>query len=143
MRALSLLATLTMLSSLPAVAHAELLKFSGTLSPQAEVPPHPDLKGSGTVDATYDTASKTLTYTATFQGLTGKAVMAHFHAPAPTGKNAGVEVPVQGALTSPIEGSATLTEAQAKALEDGDTCFNIHTEANKAGELRAQMAKRM
>ena len=69
--------------------------------------------------------------------------MAHFHGPAPAGKNAGVSVPVQGALTSPIEGSATLTDDQAKTFEAGEMYFNVHTDANKAGEVRAQMLKGM
>ena len=32
--------------------------------------------------ATYDTASKKLTYSATYKDLTGPATMAHFHGPA-------------------------------------------------------------
>jgi len=54
-----------------------------------------------------------------------------------------VMVPIfQGAAAmSPFEGSATLTDAQAKALMDGDMYVNIHTAANKAGEIRGQVVK--
>lgn len=139
--ALTMLAGVALLAPVP--ASAEMVHYTGTLSPQAEVPPHPDLKGSGKVDATYDTSSMKLTYSVTYDGLTGKALMAHFHGPAETGKNAGVMIPVSGALTSPIDGSATLTAEQAKALQGGQLYFNIHTEANKGGELRAQVEKAM
>lgn len=127
------------LSTSPALA--ETMTYKATLSPQSEVPPHPDLKGSGSVNATFDTASKKLSYTATYDGLTGNATMAHFHGPAPEGKNAGVLIPVSGAVVSPIEGSVTLTDAQAKDLADGMLYFNIHTDANKAGEIRGQVGR--
>jgi hypothetical protein len=40
-----------------------------------------------------------------------------------------------------FEGSATLIDAQAKALMDGDVYVNVHTAANKDGELRGQLVK--
>ena len=52
-------------------------------------------------------------------------------------------VPINGELASPIKGEATLTDAQAKALTDGDMYFNIHTAANKGGEMRGQVLKGM
>lgn len=122
---------------------AETTAFKATLSPETEVPPHPGLKGSGTVQATFDTTAMTLNYSVSYDGLTGPATMAHFHGAAPVGKNAGVMVPVNGSLASPIKGTATLTAEQAKALEGGEMYFNIHTDTNKAGELRGQVEKGM
>src|SRR5207247_1826577 len=78
--------------------------------------PAVESKGSGTLSATYDTASKSLNYTANYSGLTGDATAAHFHGPAVAGQNAGVVVPVTGSAASPIKGSATLTDAQAADL---------------------------
>lgn len=121
-------------------ALAETVTFKGDLKASSEVPPN-DSKGTGTVTATYDTATKALTYTAEYSGLTGPATAAHFHGPAAAGANAGVAVPVQGALTSPIKGTATLTDAQAADLQGGKFYFNIHTEAHKGGEVRGQMMK--
>jgi hypothetical protein len=121
-------------------ALAETMTFKGDLKASSEVPPN-DSKGTGTVTATYDTATKALTYTAEYSGLTGPATAAHFHGPAEPGANAGVAVPVQGALTSPIKGTATLTEAQAADLQAGKFYFNVHTAANKGGEVRGQMMK--
>jgi hypothetical protein len=119
---------------------AETVAFKADLSGTTETPPN-DAPGKGAVKATYDTATKKLSWTITYSGLTGPATAAHFHGPAPVGKAAGVELPVPGAEKSPIEGSATLTDAQAKDLMDGMIYFNIHTDKNKGGELRGQLAK--
>ena len=96
--------------------------------------------GTGAVTATYDSDSKKLSWKGSYSGLTGPATAAHFHGPAPAGKNAGVMVPI-APNTSPLEGSATLTDAQAKALMDGDMYVNVHTAANKGGEIRGQLMK--
>ena len=87
--------------------------------------------------------SKKLSWKGTYSDLSGPATAAHFHGPGPSGKNAGVMVPIfQGdAAKSPFEGSATLNDAQAKALMDGEMYVNIHTAANKGGEIRGQVAK--
>jgi len=42
---------------------------------------------------------------------------------------------------SPITGSATLTDAQMADLEAGKCYVNVHTAANKGGEIRGQLAK--
>ena len=57
-----------------------------------------------------------MTWKLTYSGLSGPATAAHFHGPAEAGKNAGVAVPIPNAGTSPVEGSATLTDAQAADL---------------------------
>ena len=62
---------------------------------------------------------------------------------ATVGKPAPVEVPLQAPLDSPMKGSATLTDAQAKDLTDGMMYFNIHTAEHKPGEIRGQMEKAM
>jgi hypothetical protein len=122
-------------------ASAETVNYKATVLPASEVPPVTNSQAMGQLAATYDTVTKVLTYTATYSGLTGPATMAHFHGPAPVGKAAGVMVPINGDLASPIKGSATLTDEQAKALTEGNMYFNIHTPTNKAGELRGQVLK--
>ncbi len=49
---------------------------------------------TGTADLDYDAASKKLSWTVTYSGLSGPATAAHFHGPAEAGKNAGVAVPI-------------------------------------------------
>ena len=119
-------------------AFADEVSYSAKLDASSETPPNSS-PATGTVEAKFDSATGTLTWTATYSGLTGPATAAHFHGPAPTGKAAGVMVPVSGPLDSPIKGSAKLTPEQAKALAEGQVYFNIHTAANKSGEIRGQM----
>jgi hypothetical protein len=59
------------------------------------------------------------------------------------GKNGGVVIPIfaGAAATSPFEGTAVLTDAQASDLLAGRWYVNVHTEANKAGEIRGQVVK--
>ena len=124
-----------------APAFAEMQKYKGTLSAASGVPAN-DSKGSGTVEATYDTATKKITYNATYKDLSGPVTAAHFHGPADEKSNAGIALGVPaGAVTSPIKGEATLTDAQAADLQGGKWYFNIHTDKNKGGEIRAQMKK--
>ena len=118
-------------------AHAEMLKFTAKLDTMQEVPPKTG-PGTGTLDATLDTASKKLTYTLTFSGLSGPATSAHFHGPAGMGVVGSVEVPISG-LTSPSHGSATLTKSQVADMKAGRVYVNIHTAANPGGEIRGQV----
>ena len=124
------------------LAVAETIQYKADLTGPAETPPT-DSKGTGTVTATYDTATKTLAWTIDYSGLTGPATAAHFHGPAPMGKAAPIEVPLKPPLDSPMKGSATLTDAEAKDLMDGNMYFNIHTAAHKPGEIRGQLEKAM
>jgi len=121
-------------------AFAETQTYKADLKASTEVPAN-DSKGSGALTATYDTATKKLTYSATYKDLTGPATAAHFHGPAAAGVNAGVVVPVKDMTPSPLKGEATLTDAQAADLQAGKWYFNIHTAANKGGEIRGQVTK--
>jgi hypothetical protein len=118
----------------------ETMSFKADLKGASEVPPNTS-QGTGNVTATYDTANKKLSWKGTVSGLSGNATAAHFHGPAEPGKNAAVMVPAPGVTTGPFEGSATLTDDQAKALMAGQTYFNIHTAANPNGEVRGQVTK--
>lgn len=122
-------------------ALAAVVNLKAALSGASEVPAN-STKGTGTLTATFDTTSKKLSWKGTYSGLTGPATAAHFHAGDP-GKNGAVVIPVfQGAeAKSPFEGSAVLTDAQAQELLAGKWYFNIHTAANKGGEIRGQVTK--
>jgi hypothetical protein len=122
-------------------ASAAVINFAAAMSAASEVPPKTSA-GSGDALATLDTTTKTLTYTVTFENLTGPASAAHFHGPAAPGANAGVQVPLGNNPTSPIHGSAKLTDAQITELEAGKWYVNVHTAANPGGEIRGQVTEK-
>jgi hypothetical protein len=120
-------------------AFAETVTFNVALSGANESPPN-DSPATGSAEATFDTETKMLTYSVTYDGLTGPALAAHIHGPADAGTNAGIAVPFESPA-SPIKGSATLTDAQAADLMAGKFYFNVHTEKHPGGELRGQIVK--
>ncbi len=120
-------------------ARAEMIQFHAAMQGASEVPPT-DSKGSGEVTAALDSATKMLTWSMTYSGLTGPAVAAHFHGPAAAGANAGIAVPIPD-TASGSKGSATLTEAQIADLEAGKWYVNVHTKAHPGGEIRGQVLR--
>ena len=120
---------------------AEMMTYKADLKSATEVPAN-DSKGTGSVDAGYDTTSKKLSWTITYSALTGAATAAHFHGPAAATANAPPVVPLSGAMASPIKGEATLTDAQAADLQAGRWYFNVHTAAHPDGEIRGQVMKK-
>lgn len=124
-------------------SYAATTTFKADLKGSSEVPPN-QTGGSGTATATYDPATKELTWSGSFSGLTGPAMAAHFHGPAEAGKNAGVQIWISEKgkpLESPFKGSAKLTDAQASDLMNGQWYVNIHTKENAGGEIRGQLVK--
>ena len=135
-----MLATLALGATIALTGSAFAEKMKVTLDSKSEVPPNTSA-GTGTADVDYDAASKKLTWKLTYSGLSGPATAAHFHGPAEAGKNAGVKVPIPNATSSPAEGSAILTDAQAADLMAGKYYVNVHTAANPGGEIRGQVTK--
>jgi hypothetical protein len=133
-------ATLALGAAVAFAAPASAEKLKATLDGKSEVPAT-TTSATGTADLDYDAASKKLSWTVTYSGLSGPATAAHFHGPAEAGKNAGVAVPIPNAASSPVKGEATLTDAQAADLLGGKLYLNIHTAANPGGEIRGQVMK--
>ncbi len=123
------------------VTQAAPLSFTVQLAGSQQVPPVAT-PGEGTADLSYDPSTGVLTWTVTYSGLSSAATMAHFHGPAPAGKNAGVQIWIskEGTpATSPIKGQAKLTPSQAQQLMAGDWYINVHTADHPAGEIRGQV----
>ncbi|MEA2730378.1 MAG: hypothetical protein QOF70_4853, partial [Acetobacteraceae bacterium] len=74
-------------------ASAATISYSARLSGRSEIP-KTDSKGTGKLAATFDTQSKALNYTLTFDGLSGPATAAHIHGPATRTQSAGVITPL-------------------------------------------------
>lgn len=133
------------LAGLAACSHAQpdahLMAFSTALSGDQEVPPATTL-GRGQLDAVLDRTTGQLRWKLDFANLTGPVTAAHFHGPAQPGANAAVVLPLPSPLTSPAEGSAMLTQAQAAELMAGRWYVNLHTAAFPGGEIRGQLTPR-
>jgi len=111
------------------------------LSGAQQVPPV-ETSGSGTADLTYDAATRVLTWSVTYSGLSAPATMAHFHGPAAAGANGPVTIWISNkgsAVESPIKGEATLTPEQAAQFTAGEWYVNVHTSAHPGGEIRGQV----
>ena len=99
---------------------------------------------SGTVEASYNRLSKTLTYKVSFSGLAANASAAHIHGTAPTGYAAGVLQTFVGfpAATSGTYSGSLLIDGvkfTESNLLAGLYYVNIHNATRPAGEIRAQI----
>ncbi len=137
MKIRAILAGVLLSAALSAGAIAADVMYTASLKSSQEVPPN-DSKGSGAANLTYDPAAKKLSFKITYSGLSGPATAAHIHGPAEPGKNAPVVIKFDNPA-SPIEGSATLTDAQAADLAAGNDYINVHTAEHKGGEIRGQI----
>jgi CHRD domain-containing protein len=115
-----------------AYAQSAPVVYKATLAGNSEVPPvTSQARGSATNQASWRVE---------YSGLSGPATGAHIHCGAPAGANAGVAVNFGTTLASPITGSGSMTPAQVADLQAGRCYVNIHTDANKGGEIRGQLA---
>jgi hypothetical protein len=106
------------------------------LSGDQEVPPVTTAAtGTGTLTVAADgSVSGSITTT----GLAG--TMAHIHLGA-AGKNGPVIVPLVSTVAGvwSVPPGAKLTPEQMKSYQAGELYVNVHTAANKGGEVRAQL----
>lgn len=113
--------------------------FRANLSGSQQVPVVAT-NGSGNAEVVLDTTRNTITYSISWQGLSGPALAAHFHGPAAAGSNAGIILPLPGDNPqSPSMGQASLTAQQVQSLLSGQWYVNIHTSQNPNGEIRGQL----
>lgn len=107
-----------------------------TLKGSEEVPPVATAAtGSGTITVGED---KSVSGSVTTSGVVG--VAAHIHEGA-AGKNGPVIVPMSKTAdnTWSIAAGAKLTDSQYDAFKAGNLYVNVHSAANKGGEIRGQL----
>jgi hypothetical protein len=107
-----------------------------TLAGSQEVPPvTTSASGSGSIMVGSDGS---VSGSVTTSGV--DATMAHIHE-APMGQNGPVIVPFAKTAENvwSVPAGAKLTDAQLQSLKSGNLYINVHSAANKGGEIRGQL----
>jgi hypothetical protein len=126
-----------------ASSSSNVASLGATLNATSEVPSNSSA-GTGNAAVKLDKATKTVSWTVSYSGLTSDATAAHFHGPAAAGANAGVVIPIAaGSVPNPAVGSKVLTDDQIADLMAGKWYVNVHTKANPGGEIRGQVVPKM
>ena len=115
-------------------ASAQVIQVS--LTGAQEVPPVTTAgTGQGSITVGPD---KSVSGSVTTVGVEG--TMAHIHLAA-AGQNGPVIVPMTKSAENvwSIPAGATLTDPQYQSFKDGNLYINVHSAANKAGEIRGQL----
>lgn len=106
------------------------------LTGEQEVPPvTTSARGTGTLTIGAD---HSVSGTITTSGIAG--TMAHIHE-APAGKNGPIIIPLAKGADGKwsVPAGVKLTDAQYKSFVAGDLYVNVHSDAHKGGEIRAQL----
>ena len=118
MRSFGVITSATLaLTLLCGTAWADTVKFSASLEPDKQ-----GAAGKGTADMSLDTASKTLTVTINYSGLSAPPAMAAFLSPPATqnGNPGTLPIPLPANPTSPIKATMKLTDPAIAGLKSGD-----------------------
>lgn len=131
----SLLAAFTAAGAL-ALSAASAAEVKVKLSGQEETPPvTTTATGTATISVSAD---KKVTGTVTAVGVDGTAV--HIHSGGPGEKGPPVITLTKGENgTWSVPADATLTAEQYEAYQAGKLYINVHSAANKGGEIRGQI----
>jgi len=139
-----------MMLSTQVVHAAHLVDFTFPLTVDQTNPtatfPSGSVLPTGLAMVQVDMNANTISWDISYENLTGPIVApgAHLHGPASLGSNAGAQVLVTNGVpsepaTGTLIGSASITDSQEADVLAGLWYINIHTAANGAGELRAQV----
>jgi hypothetical protein len=130
------LASATLIAGLLAAGATFAADMKVKLSGDQEVPPvQTQASGSGTITVNDD---KSVSGSITTTGM--NATAAHIHEAA-AGKNGPVVIPLEKKSDKEfaVPTGAKLSDAQYKAFKAGDLYVNVHSDAHKGGEIRAQL----
>jgi hypothetical protein len=115
---------------------SDTVEFVGTLDGSQEVPSLQSA-GTGTMTGTYNKATRELSFTVNYTGIT--PIAGHIHiSPGGPGTSGAVIIPFSS-LTSPISAKTTFGTHQdwENALMEGRLYVNLHTTKYPGGEIRA------
>lgn len=120
------------------------LAFSASLSGVAERPTPVTTTATGS--GNFSLNGNTLHFDIRYSGLSGTATAAHIHGRAKAATAANVLIDLSQfkgdgfGAAGVLAGSVILTAEQKAALLAGETYVNVHTDLNKGGEIRGQIA---
>ena len=121
---------------------ATAIRVGAVLNAAQEVPaPTGDVgaaRGTFVATVTSTATGASVAWQLTFTGLTGAASAAHIHMGS-RGQPGGVVVALCGPCESPASGTANVDATVLSALQTGGAYTNVHTNTNKAGEIRGQV----
>ena len=140
-KTLSAAGLLILIALVSAPSHAISIQWRATLDQAQEVPaPIPVPTATGFASGSLDLDTLLLSWEILFEGLSGPAVGMHFHGPAGAGETAGVVVNIGNisGLSSPSNGSTTISAQDAADFQAGLWYINVHTALNPPGEIRGQ-----
>ena len=123
-------------------AHAEVTALVCSLDgAQANAGAGTGSAGTGSATISYDSETGELSWNLSWSGLTGTPTLCHFHGPALTDQNAGVQVDIFAisGSTSPSIGSTVIDAGQAADLLNDLWYINLHTTEVAGGEIRGQV----
>lgn len=97
--------------------------------------------GTGVCTVTLDDVTGSVTVSGSYSNLSGTAVAAHIHGPAPAGVNAGIVVGLtpSGGTAGTVTGGGTLSPANITNLLNGLMYVNVHSTTHGGGEIRGQI----
>lgn len=121
-------------------ASAQTMTATVGLDVAQETPAPVGGSGSGTATVVVDPATRAVTVSGTYSGLSSNQILAHIHTGA-FGTPGGVVVSLTGSggTSGTFSGSGTFTVSQFNNFKNGSLYLNIHTSTNSGGEIRGQI----
>lgn len=116
----------------------DLVAFRALLQASQVLPPTLS-QGQGELVAVLNRKTGLLRWKMQFSQLSGPVRSAYFHSPAMEGEAAAPVLSLGRTITSPHEGSATLTPRQRANLLAGQWYVNLRTDSYPQGEVRGQL----
>lgn len=113
-------------------------QYTATVDGKSEKPTSTTSTAIGAFNGKLDEATRTLSYTVTYSGMT--PTMGHLHRITKADGTGDPEI-FFPSLTSPITGSSTLTQGRMDSLKNGFYYVNLHSAAYKDGEIRGDIKK--
>ena len=125
-----------------AFAQPRTRSFHADISSEEEAKVKPS-NGTGTADITVDLATLKLAYKVTFSGLTSDAIGISLHGPIVRGVDGPIFLDlVPNGIRNPLEGVASLSEAEIQYLLLREVYVNIRTRKYEEGEIRGYFERR-